>query len=71
MTIQNNSDHILQVSSQQAIENAAVNAGIDNVIAVRTNENEDSEQPIYDIYDEEAETYQFSIDTDGDVIFER
>lgn len=65
----NNSNYTLSPSAQQAIQNACANAGIGDVTCKHTNENTD-DAPIFDVYDE-TETYHFSIDTDGDVIFER
>jgi len=66
----NNSNYTLSPSAQQAIQNACANAGIGDVTCKHTNENTD-DAPIFDVYDEETETYHFSIETDGDVIFER
>ena len=66
--IRNESVFILHPSTQQAIQNACANADIDNVVAVYQYSNEDNH--IFDIYDED-ENYQFSIDTDGDIIFEK
>lgn len=69
MKILSSFDHLVNVSTQQAIENAAANAGFEEAHLVWTNENSD-DPPVYDVYDEN-EYYQFSIDTDGDVTFDR
>jgi hypothetical protein len=69
MNISSSFDHLVQPSTQQAIENAAVNHGAESVSLIWANENTD-DGPIYDMYDEN-EYYIASIDTDGDVVFDR
>ena len=66
-TIQNNGPAI-NPSAQNAIRNAAANCGVSAVVATHVDQTDDNH--IFDIYDEE-ENYLFSIDTDGDVIFEK
>ena len=70
MKILSSFDRLIAPSTQQAIENGCANAGIDSAELRWTNENTD-QSPIYDVYDLATEEYSFSIDTDGDVIFER
>jgi len=70
MKIASSFDHIISPATQQAIENGCTNAGIDSAFVRWANENSDH-SPIYDVYDSENEEYSFSIDTDGNVIFER
>ena len=69
LTINNNSAYTLSTSAQQAIRNGAANAGAESVTAIHSNGNTD-DAPIFDIYGQD-ENYLFSIDTDGDVIFEK
>lgn len=69
MKISSTFDQIIPASTQQAIENASASAGNDEARISWANENTD-EAPIYDVYDEN-DNYVFSIDTDGNVIFER
>lgn len=69
MKIYSDFDHLVQPSTQQAIENAATNQGAESVTLKWTNENT-NEAPVYDMYDEN-ENYFASIDTDGDVVFDR
>lgn len=58
-------------STQQAIENSAANAGVDSVTLVWVNENTDN-APCYDMYETGSDqNYIGSIDTDGDVIYDR
>ncbi len=70
MKIASSFDHIISPATQQAIENGCANAGIDSASVRWANENSDH-SPIYDVYNAENEEYSFSIDTDGNVIFER
>jgi hypothetical protein len=71
MRIQSSFDHLVQPSTQQAIENSCVNyGGIDSVRLTWVNENT-NDSPVYDVYNSEDDIYLFSIDTDGDVTFER
>lgn len=70
MKIVNQNQHTTNVSTQEAIQNAVTNMGFaGDVVLVITNDHEDYD-PIYDVYDLQ-QNYLFSIDTDGDVIFER
>ena len=66
--------HLVNPSTQQEIINGAINyGGVSAVTLVWTNENTDF-APTYDVYDESApedEGYLFSIDSDGDVIYDR
>ena len=70
-----NEGPVMQPSTQQAVRNGAANAGLSAVVAVHVTQTGDNH--IFDIYsvvDEENHSkseYSFSIDTDGDVIFER
>lgn len=71
MKISNDSAYTLSQAAQQAVRNGAINAGIDanaGVIAKHIYNNDDAQ--IFDIYDTD-ENYVFSIDTDGNVIFEK
>lgn len=62
---------MVPVSTQQAISNAAANCGVDRVRLVWANENTDF-APCYDVYEEDSdENYLFSIDSDGDVVYDR
>ena len=58
----------MQPSTQNAVRNSASNCGVSGVVATHVDQTGDNH--IFDIYDEN-ENYLFSIDTDGDVIFER
>ena len=66
-TIQNNTTHIFSPSSQQEIRNAMANCGIDEVVT-RTNKYDEVDN-VFNFFDTEG-YYQFSIDIEGDVIFE-
>ncbi len=70
MKISSSFDHLVNPSTQQAIENAAVNSGAESVSLVWANENTDF-APCYDVYDAETGEYIFSIDTDGDVVYDK
>lgn len=67
--IYSNFEHLVAPSTQEAIDQACVNCGAKKANLRWANENTDDEQ-IYDVYDERG-VYVFSIDTDGDVIFDR
>lgn len=67
-TIQNNTKHIFSPSSQQEIRNAMANCGLDEVVT-RTNKPHNEVDNVFNFFDTEG-SYQFSIDTEGDVIFE-
>lgn len=66
--IQNNTSHTFSPESQQAIRNAMANAGLDKVVT-RTNKPHDEVDNIFNFFDTDG-NYQFSIDIEGDVIFE-
>jgi len=68
-TITNNTTHLFSPSSQQEIRNAMANAGLDEVVT-RTSKPHDEVDNIFDLYDTDG-NYQFSIDVEGDVIFEK
>ena len=65
----------MNASTQQAVRNGAASAGLNAVVAVHVDQTGDDH--IFDIYsvvddeDQSKNEYSFSIDTDGDVIFER
>ncbi len=59
----NNTDNTLQPSAQSKIRDAAANMGISEVIV-------GGNDGVFDLYDQ-YENYLFSIDTDGDIIFEK
>jgi hypothetical protein len=67
-TIQNNTTHIFSPKSQQEIRNAMANCGIYEVVT-RTNKPHDEVDNIFNFFDTD-DNYQFSIDIEGDVIFE-
>jgi hypothetical protein len=67
-TITNNTNKTFSHSAQQAIRNAAANCGVDEV-TTSVNSNDGNNDTLFDLYDTN-ENYLFSIDTDGDVIFE-
>lgn len=67
-TIQDNTAHTFSPASQQAIRNAMAHAGIDEVVT-RTNKPHDEVDNIFNFFDADG-NYRFSIDTEGDVIFE-
>jgi len=67
-TIQNNTSHTFSTASQQAIQNAMANAGLDEVVT-KTNKPHDEVDNIFNLFDTDG-NYQFSIDIEGDVIFE-
>lgn len=70
MKIVNMHLHTTSVSTQQAIKQAVANMGfLGDVVLKITNDNSDY-SPVYDVYDLQS-NYLFSIDTDGDVVFER
>ena len=69
-TILSSFDQLVNPSTQKAVNNAAANYGTSSVTLVWANENTD-DAPIYDVIDTENEDYMCSIDTDGDVIFEK
>lgn len=70
MKIYNPTSKTLAPSTQLEIRKAMANAGVDTVHAVNSAPHEDSS--IFDLYADELESiYLFSIDTDGDVIFEK
>jgi phenylalanyl-tRNA synthetase beta subunit len=66
-TIQNNTTHIFSPASQQEIRNAMANCGLDEVVT-RTNKDDEVDN-VFNFFDTEG-NYQFSIDIEGDVIFE-
>mgnify|MGYP003511280795 CR=1 FL=1 len=67
-TIKNNTQYTLSPSAQQAINNAAANCGVDEVVT-GTHPNDFNNGTLFQLFDTE-DNYLFSIDTDGDVIFE-
>ena len=67
-TITNNTQYTFSPSAQQAIRNAAANVGVDEV-TTSVNPTDGNNGTLFDLYDVN-ENYLFSIDTDGDVIFE-
>jgi hypothetical protein len=66
--IQNSTEHIFSPSSQQAIRNAMENFGLDEVVTY-TNNPHDEVSNIFNLFDIEG-NYMFSIDIEGDEIFE-
>lgn len=66
--IQNSTSHTFSPSSQNAIRNAMANCGIDEVVT-RTNKPHGEGDNIFNLFDTKG-NYQFSIDIEGDVIFE-
>lgn len=66
--IQNSTQHTFSPSSQQEIRNAMANAGLDEVVA-STNKPHGEVDNIFNLFDTEG-NYHFSIDIEGDVIFE-
>ena len=71
VSIFNPYDYTFSPTALAAIRNSIPNGivAVHKVIAICSNPPND-DAPIFDIYDEE-ENYLFSIDTDGDVIFEK
>jgi len=63
-----NNGPAMQPSTQIAIRNAAANVGVSESHA--THVSQDCDNHIFDIYDHNK-NYLFSIDTDGDVVFDR
>jgi len=63
-----NNGPAMPTSTQKAIKNAAANLGVSEVHA--THVSQDCDNHIFDIYDHN-ENYLFSINTDGNVIFDR
>ena len=68
-TIFNSTKYTFSPSAQQAISNAAANMGIDEV-NTGINSGDGNNGTLFDLYDND-DNYLFSIDTDGDVIWER
>lgn len=68
MKIYSDFDQLINPSTQQAIRNAAVNAEMQEANVRFRNPHGDPAN-LLDVYDENG-NYRFSIDTDGDVIFE-
>lgn len=66
--IQNNTPHLFSPSSQQAIRNAMAHAGVDEVVT-KTNKPHGEIDNIFNLFDTNG-NYQFSIDIEGDIIFE-
>lgn len=66
--IKNISNTTLQPSSQQAINNAAAWAGVDEVLVAK-HENDGNNDKLFRVFDAD-ENYLFTIDTEGDVISE-
>lgn len=64
----NNTPYTFSPSEQQTIENAMANAGLDKVEA-HTNKSHNEVDGIFNFFDSDK-NYQFSIDVDGEVIFE-
>ncbi len=67
-TITNNTQYTFSPSAQQAIRNAAANCGVDEVVA-GIHPNDGHNGTMFQLFDTE-DNYLFSVDTDGDVIFE-
>jgi len=67
-TIKNNTQYTFSPSAQQAIKNAAANIGVDEVVT-SVHPNDGNNGTLFQLFDTE-DNYLFSIDTDGDVIFE-
>lgn len=71
MKILSSFDQLVNVSTQQKIEESCANiGGVESVYLEWANENT-GDAPIYDVYKEMSEFYLFSIDTDTDTTFER
>lgn len=66
-TIINNTNITLSSKAQQSISDAAANAGIDEVHVAKNAT--DGNNKLFDFYDEEG-SYIFSIDLDGNVIWD-
>ena len=69
-TIFTNPPYSFSPSSQQAIEQACVSMEIDGDVHATKNAGDGNNDTLFDLYDDD-ENYLFSIDTDGDVIFDR
>lgn len=67
-TIQNSTAYTFSPATQQAVRNAAANLGLDEVV-VGVHPNDGNNGTLFQIFDTD-DNYLFSIDTDGDVIFE-
>ena len=72
VSIFNPYDYTFSPTALAAIRNSIPNGivAVHKAVAVYSNFRDNDAAPIFDIYDEE-ENYLFSIDTDGDVIFEK
>jgi hypothetical protein len=66
-TIINKFDFTFTPEEQQAISNAAANAGVDKVLTGK-NPRDGGNDTLYDLYDED-ENFLFTIDRDGCVIY--
>lgn len=65
-TIYNNTEFSFSPSAQQAINNACANIGVDEAT---TSVRDAHVGSMFDLWDNDS-NYLFSIDTDGDIIFE-
>lgn len=68
MRIQNSTPHTFSPASQSEIRNAMANFGVNEVVT-HTNRPHDEVDNIFNFFNTDGE-YLFSIDVDGDVIFE-
>jgi hypothetical protein len=70
ISIINSTEYTLSPSSQEAIRNAAANYGGLDAVSVAKSAYDGGNATLFNVYDESGQTYLFSIDTDGDVIFD-